>query len=138
MPSAGSVAGFGNPPSAATGPPGPKKMDGIGNPMFKDPRQQSQQKQPHDLGTMTIGDVFSAAKDGFMGIIKGQSDTGRANAGSYTSGGNVSFYSLLDLEKRYSFILTHSFKIAMDRSIASSRCTRVGHFYTRSVDDGIQ
>ena len=98
--SAVSNSGYGNPaagsavPPANPGMPGAKKMEGIGNPMFKDPRQQ---KEPNDLGSMTIGDVLSAAKDGFMGIIKepfagkvGNADTGRTYGGSYSIGGNVS------------------------------------------------
>ncbi len=57
------------------GPPGPKRMEGIGNPMFKDPRLDSGEGK--SLRNMTLTDVMSvakegvsAAKDGFAGMIK--------------------------------------------------------------------
>lgn len=48
-------------------PGGPKRMEGIGNPMFKDPRLESDEK---GIGDMTIGEVMSTAKKGFVGMIK--------------------------------------------------------------------
>lgn len=48
-------------------PGGPKRMEGIGNPMFKDPRLESDEK---GIGEMTIGEVMSTAKKGFVGMIK--------------------------------------------------------------------
>lgn len=57
------------------GMPGTKRMEGIGNPMFKDPRLDAGNGKT--LRDMTITDVMSvakegmsAAKDGFVGIIK--------------------------------------------------------------------
>jgi len=47
-------------------PSGPKKMEGIGNPMFKDPRSEGDK----ELGEMTVGDIVHAAKEGFAGMIK--------------------------------------------------------------------
>jgi len=44
-----------------------RKMEGIGNPMFKDPRRAEGEK---DIGEMTVGEIVSAAKEGFAGIIK--------------------------------------------------------------------
>jgi len=89
----GNISG---PPGMMPGGGGPKKMEGIGNPMFKDARQYKESNSSNDLGTMTISDVFSAAKEGFTGILKdtfagrqGQSDKNSGGNYSY-SGGNVS------------------------------------------------
>lgn len=46
---------------------GGRKMDGIGNPMFKDPRHGQESK---GIGNMTIGDVASAVGETVIGIIK--------------------------------------------------------------------
>lgn len=46
---------------------GPKKMEGIGNPMFNDPRSQS---SGNDIGNMTISQVGSVVGSTVMGIIK--------------------------------------------------------------------
>jgi hypothetical protein len=109
--SAGPMSGYGNPaaaaggmsgpPSAANavgGMPGPKKMEGIGNPMFKDARQS---KESNDLGTMTISDVLSAAKEGFTGILKdtfaGRQGQADKNSGGNYSSGNVSVVSFLSV-----------------------------------------
>jgi len=64
-------------------PSGPRKMEGIGNPMFKDPRHDEGGKT---LGEMTIGDVAAAAVEGFKGIVK---DPLARNSGvvSHTPGG---------------------------------------------------
>jgi len=51
-------------PSASSS--GPKKMEGIGNPMFPDPRLN----QTKDISEMTVSDVISGVKEGFKGIIK--------------------------------------------------------------------
>jgi len=45
---------------------GGKRMEGIGNPMFKDARSDDQQA----IGDMTVGDMVSAAKTGFAGMIR--------------------------------------------------------------------
>jgi len=47
---------------------GPKKMEGIGNPMFKDYRIEANNAK--SIGEMTIGDVAAAAVEGFKGIVK--------------------------------------------------------------------
>lgn len=64
--------GYGNPPGASSSftgnTPGMRKMEGIGNPMFKDPRLDDGQAK--SLGEMTIGDVAAAAVEGFKGIVK--------------------------------------------------------------------
>jgi len=67
--------GYGGGQPGPGGPPGPKRMEGIGNPMFKDPRMDSGEGK--SLRNMTLTDVMSvakdgvsAAKDGFAGIIK--------------------------------------------------------------------
>jgi len=52
------------PPSSA--PSGPKRMEGIGNPMFADPRLS----QDKTLSDMTVSDVISGVKEGFVGIMK--------------------------------------------------------------------
>ncbi len=52
--------------SSSSAMPGPKKMEGIGNPMFADPRLS----QKKDIGEMTVGDVVSSVKEGFVGMIK--------------------------------------------------------------------
>ena len=49
-------------------PSGPKRMEGIGNPMFKDPRMD--QPNGKSIGEMTISDVAAAAVEGFKGIVK--------------------------------------------------------------------
>lgn len=56
-------SGGGNMPT----PGGPKRMEGIGNPMFKDPRLDVDDK---GVGQMTIGEVMSTVKDGVVGMIK--------------------------------------------------------------------
>lgn len=53
-------------PSSSSAIPGAKKMEGIGNPMFADPRLN----QKKDIGEMTVGDVVSSVKEGFVGMIK--------------------------------------------------------------------
>ena len=75
QPSSGGYGGYGGGGGGGGGmshsaPPqgGARKMEGIGNPMFKDPRlEQSSQK---GIGDMTIGDVAAAAVEGFKGIVK--------------------------------------------------------------------
>jgi len=72
----GGSSGYGNSTSYSSGSygassssaaiPGPKKMEGIGNPMFADPRLS----QKKDIGEMTVGDVVSSVKEGFVGMIK--------------------------------------------------------------------
>ncbi len=52
--------------SSAMGGGGPKKMEGIGNPMFADPRVNARK----DIGEMTVSDVLSGVKEGFVGMIK--------------------------------------------------------------------
>ena len=47
---------------------GPKKMEGIGNPMFADPRIG--QDQGTGIANMSVGEVLKTAKEGFKGIIK--------------------------------------------------------------------
>jgi len=49
---------------------GPKKMEGIGNPMFKDPRMESAEVNVKTVGKMSIGEIAGAAMEGFAGIIK--------------------------------------------------------------------
>jgi hypothetical protein len=58
-------------------PPGPKRMEGIGNPMFKDPRLEAGAGSSKTISEMTVTDVmqtakegFSVAKTGFVGILK--------------------------------------------------------------------
>ena len=53
-------------PSSSSASSGPKKMEGIGNPMFADPRH-NQQKEYSD---MTVRDVVSGVREGFVGMIK--------------------------------------------------------------------
>ncbi|KAG7347825.1 ENTH domain containing protein [Nitzschia inconspicua] len=59
-PSAGSSYGGGP-------PPGGRRMEGIGNPMFKDPRLEP---QPQGIGNMTVNDLVNEAKSTVIGIIK--------------------------------------------------------------------
>ena len=42
-------------------------MEGIGNPMFKDPRLDP---QPQGIANMSVGDVMKEAKDTVIGMIK--------------------------------------------------------------------
>lgn len=53
--------------SSSSAPSGPKKMEGIGNPMFKDPRLDTNVGK--GIGDMTIGEVLHATKEGIIGII---------------------------------------------------------------------
>jgi hypothetical protein len=48
-------------------PPGGRRMEGIGNPMFKDPRLEP---QPQGIGNMTVNDIVNEAKSTVIGIIK--------------------------------------------------------------------
>lgn len=59
-PSAG--GGYGGAP-----PPGGRRMEGIGNPMFKDPRLEPQQPS---IGNMTVNDIVNEAKSTVIGMIK--------------------------------------------------------------------
>jgi hypothetical protein len=43
------------------------RMEGIGNPMFKDPRLEP---QPQNFGNMTVNDIVNEAKSTVIGIIK--------------------------------------------------------------------
>ena len=52
---------------AGGGGGGARRMEGIGNPMFKDPRFEP---QPKGLGQMTMNDVAREAKDTIVGMIK--------------------------------------------------------------------
>jgi len=66
-----SNGGYGNSSissSAMGSSAGPKKMEGIGNPMFQDPRHDAAQ-QGTGLRNMTIGNVAAAAAKGFKGIV---------------------------------------------------------------------
>ncbi|KAL3917998.1 MAG: hypothetical protein SGILL_004450, partial [Bacillariaceae sp.] len=63
-PSAGGGGGGGY---GGGGAPGGRRMEGIGNPMFKDPRMEP---QPQGLGNMTVNDIVSEAKSTVIGIIK--------------------------------------------------------------------
>ena len=47
---------------------GPKKMEGIGNPMFADPRLS--QNDGTGIANMTVTEVLKTAKEGFKGMIK--------------------------------------------------------------------
>lgn len=51
----------------APAPGGARRMEGIGNPMFSDPRLEP---QPKGIANMTAKDVLSEAKETVMGIIK--------------------------------------------------------------------
>ena len=67
--SAGNYGGAPPPPGAAGGGGGggPRRMEGIGNPMFKDPRLEP---QPKGLGQMTVNDLAREARETVIGIIK--------------------------------------------------------------------
>ena len=60
-PHAGAAGG-----GAAAGAGG-RRMEGIGNPMFKDPRLEP---QPQGLGNMTVNDIVREAKETVVGMIK--------------------------------------------------------------------
>jgi hypothetical protein len=47
-------------------PPGGRRMEGIGNPMFKDPRLEPQPQ----FSNMTVNDIVNEAKSTVMGMIK--------------------------------------------------------------------
>jgi len=51
------------PPASGTG----RRMEGIGNPMYKDPRTLD---SPRDIGTMTIGDIAKEATSTIANMIK--------------------------------------------------------------------
>jgi len=57
----------GAPPGGGGGPPGARRMEGIGNPMFKDPRLEP---QPKGIGQMTVNDLAREARETVIGIIK--------------------------------------------------------------------
>lgn len=105
-PSAGHPqAGYGNAggaPGNGGGGGGAKRMEGIGNPMFSDPRMAP---QPTGIANMTIKDVVSEAKDTVIGMIKDPlarnvqvqvgSRVGGGGVGNMPRpGGGVSLYSL--------------------------------------------
>lgn len=61
---------YGNPASAGGyggGPPGggPRRMEGIGNPMFKDPRLEPEQ----GIGSMSVNEIMSETKATIIGMI---------------------------------------------------------------------
>ena len=58
-----SYGGGGAPPGGG----GPRRMEGIGNPMFSDPRLEPQQR---NIANMTVKDVVSEAKETVIGMIK--------------------------------------------------------------------
>jgi hypothetical protein len=60
------AGGYGGAQSGGMGGPG-RRMEGIGNPMFKDPRLEP---QPRGIGQMTVNDIVSEAKETVIGIIK--------------------------------------------------------------------
>lgn len=68
MSSAAGSGGYGTAPGVSGQVQGMRKMEGIGNPMFKDPRLDTGHVK--SLGEMTIGDVAAAAVEGFKGIVK--------------------------------------------------------------------
>lgn len=57
--SGGGYGGAGGPP-----PGGPRRMEGIGNPMFKDPRLEP------EVGNLTVNTIVNEAKSTVMGMIK--------------------------------------------------------------------
>eukprot|EP00591_Stephanopyxis_turris_P002136 CAMPEP_0195525516 /NCGR_PEP_ID=MMETSP0794_2-20130614/25994_1 /TAXON_ID=515487 /ORGANISM="Stephanopyxis turris, Strain CCMP 815" /LENGTH=813 /DNA_ID=CAMNT_0040655995 /DNA_START=180 /DNA_END=2621 /DNA_ORIENTATION=- len=63
----GSSNNYGGPVAGGSGGGG-KTMEGIGNPMFKDPRLE--QSQGRGIGKMTLGDVANVAKETVVGMIK--------------------------------------------------------------------
>lgn len=101
--------------SAPAPPSGPKRMEGIGNPMFKDPRLETNTGKT--IGEMTIGEVLNATKDGIIGIINdplaknvssshrpGQM-SGRPNYGGQSSSGVSSLICSM-LFGKYKVLLT--------------------------------
>lgn len=62
---------------------GPKRMEGIGNPMFPDPRLN----QTKELSEMTVSDVISGVKEGFVGMIKDPLARNATNTGGPRPGG---------------------------------------------------
>lgn len=100
--SSAGYGGYGNagghPPPGA-GSSGPRRMEGIGNPMFSDPRMAP---QPNGIGNMTIQDVVSEAKETVIGMIKdplarnATVQVGSRQPGSMPQpGGGVSFVELV-------------------------------------------
>jgi hypothetical protein len=66
-PSPNQHGGFSSQPHGSSNPPGAagaRRMEGIGNPMFKDPRLEP------DTGNPNITNVISEAKDTIIGMIK--------------------------------------------------------------------
>lgn len=61
-------ASYGGGPPAAAPPGGPRRMEGIGNPMFSDPRLEPQPRV--GLANMTAKDVLNEAKETVIGMIK--------------------------------------------------------------------
>eukprot|EP00934_Nitzschia_sp_Nitz4_P001795 Nitzschia sp. Nitz4//scaffold140_size61219//26573//29005//NITZ4_006439-RA/size61219-augustus-gene-0.63-mRNA-1//-1//CDS//3329536224//1795//frame0 len=59
-------------PSAGAAAGGARRMDGIGNPMFSDPRMTGGPggMGPGNIGNMTIKDVVNEAKDTVIGMIR--------------------------------------------------------------------
>lgn len=83
-------SGFANPSASSSMPPssissGPKKMEGIGNPMFADPRLN----QRKDIGEMTVSDVISGVKEGFVGMIKDPLARNIPNVGGSSNPGGM-------------------------------------------------
>jgi hypothetical protein len=72
-----SSGGYGGPSSQSyggssgagggSGAGGPRRMEGIGNPMFKDPRLEP---EPMNLANMTVNDIVNEAASTVIGIIK--------------------------------------------------------------------
>ncbi len=114
-------AGYGNTSSSmsssSSGMGGPKRMEGIGNPMFADPRLD----QRKDIGEMTVSDVLSGVKEGFVGMIKdplarnipavggGSRPGGMTGIGSSSYGGSshsgVSITAMIQLLLNIAFLI---------------------------------
>lgn len=66
-PSPHQQGGYGGQTYSGGGGGGPRRMEGIGNPMFKDPRLDP---QPQGIGNMTVSDFAKEAKETVIGMIK--------------------------------------------------------------------
>lgn len=94
-----SAGGYGGGPSSqsyggSSGGVGPRRMEGIGNPMFKDPRLEP---EPMSLANMTVNDIVNEAAITVIGMIKDplakNVDVRIGGGPGHHSGGGRSSYS---------------------------------------------
>lgn len=139
---------FGGGGGGPSGSGGIRRMDGIGNPMFSDPRMEPQTR---GIGNMTVKDVVSEARETVIGMMKdplarnggmnvGDNHSGSMPrpGGSYGGPGGVSYENnfLLGLCYFYFAHINNPIVISVFRAPAGKK--RVDASNRWPVDHGLQ